>query len=299
MTISAARSPMRRSIEPAYRLFVPSAAPEDKRTGQRSLWILQRARLMTCHYSVMPTAAEICIDLFKRVELPIGPGLSEDELGQIEIEFGFAFDSDHRELLGLATPLSPGWLDWRSTPPAQIRAMLAWPTEGVLWDAHNNDFWPRAWGRKPKRAEQLNDAVLEHLKGVTTLVPIYSHRFMAAGTSSGSAPVFSVYQTDVIYYGENLPDYVAHELNIQKRFTTDVHRDIPFWSALAERNRRYVTKPSKGGRAFWNRSIYGDAPLPTVGADGKSITYSIDDPEIDAARKFLERLDRDNKKHGL
>jgi hypothetical protein len=240
----------------------------------------------------MPTAAEICIDLFKRVELPLGPGLSEDELGHIENEFGFAFDRDHRELLGLATPLSPGWLDWRATPPAQIRAMMAWPTEGVLWDAHNNAFWPRAWGSRPKRPTDLEAAFLERLKGVPKLLPIYSHRFVPAGPSTGSAPVFSVYQTDVIYYGDNLPDYIAHELKLERRPSMDAHQVVPFWSALAENDRRYVNKSSKDGRAFWNRSIYGDAQRPSVGADGKPIQpISKDDPGLVAAMEFLRKLD--------
>ena len=49
---------------------------------------------LTCHYSGMPTGAEICVDLFKSVEMPLGSGLSEDQLGQIEADFSFTFDKD-------------------------------------------------------------------------------------------------------------------------------------------------------------------------------------------------------------
>jgi hypothetical protein len=221
----------------------------------------------------MTSAAEICVRLFKSVGMPLGPGLTAEQLDQVEADFAFTFDVDHREMLGLVTPLGDGWVDWRSTPPAQIRAMLAWPTEGVIWDARNNGFWPRAWGRKPKRSDDLDSAVLDHLSRVPRLIPLFGHRFMAAGPSQGSAPVFSVYQTDVIYYGENLPDYVAHELEISKRFTTGVHRAIPFWSALAENDRRYVGRREKVAQAFWNRSIVGGAALPTE-SQGEPTSYT-------------------------
>lgn len=227
----------------------------------------------------MTSGAEICIDLFRRVDLPLGPPMTASQLDQIEADYGFTFDVDHRELLSLATPLADGWVDWRSTPPPCIAAMLAWPTEGVLWDAHHNDFWPRAWGRRPKRVDDLEAAVLSHLAAAPKLVPIFGHRFMAAGPSHGSAPVFSVYQTDVVYYGENLPDYVAHEFQIPARFKTGVHRDIPFWSRLAEQDRRFVGRPKKSGRAFWSRSISGGSALPNS-ADGSPITYkTIDRPD--------------------
>lgn len=108
---------------------------------------------------------------------------------------------------------------------------------------------------------------------------------MAAGPSQGGAPVFSVYQTDVVYYGENLPDYVAHELEIPKRFTTGVHRAIPFWSALAENDRRYVGRHKKAARAFWNRSIFGGTALPTE-SQGEPISYrSIETDGTDRAEK--------------
>jgi hypothetical protein len=222
----------------------------------------------------MPTGAEICVDLFKSVEMPLGSGLSEDQLGQIEADFSFTFDKDHRELLTLATPLVDSWPNWRGGTTEQMRRSLAWPTEGIIWDAHNNDFWPRVWGRKPKRSEDLEAAILAQLARVPKLVPLFGHRFMAAGPSQGSAPVFSVYQTDVVYYGENLPSYVAHELEIPKRYATGIQRKIPFWSNLAENDRRYVGKPQNMTRAFWNRSILGGPALPEATPDGTPITYT-------------------------
>jgi hypothetical protein len=221
----------------------------------------------------MPTGAEICVDLFKSAGMPLGPGLTGDQLLQIEADFGFTFDKDHRELLSLATPLFDAWPNWLGGMTEQMQRALAWPIDGVLWDAHHNDFWPKAWGRKPKNASELDAAILKQLAHVPRLIPLLGHRFMAAGPSQGSAPVFSVYQTDVVYYGENLPSYVAHELGIPKGYATGIHRKIPFWSNLAENDRRYVGK-SRVQRAFWNRSILGGSALPEQSPDGTPITYS-------------------------
>jgi hypothetical protein len=221
----------------------------------------------------MPTGAEICVDLFNSVEMPLGPGLLEDELQQIENVYGFTFDKDHRELLALVTPLVDSWPDWRAGMTEQMKRSLAWPADGVIWDAHNNDFWPNAWGRKPKHPDELDAAILQQLAQVPKLVPLFGHRFMAAGPSQGGAPVFSVYQTDVVYYGENLPSYMAHELDIPKRYETGIQRKIPFWSNLAESDRRFVGKP-RAKRAFWNRSILGGSALPEQTPNGTPITYS-------------------------
>jgi hypothetical protein len=221
----------------------------------------------------MPSGAEICVDLFTSVEMPLGPGLAEDQVLQVEAEFGFTFDTDHRELLTLVTPLVDSWPDWRAGMTAQMKRSLAWPADGVIWDAHNNAFWPKAWGRKPKSPDELDAAILQHLARVPKLVPLFGHRFVAAGPSQGSAPVFSVYQTDVVYYGENLPSYVAHELDIPKRYGTGIQRKIPFWSNLAENDRRYVGK-ARNKRAFWNRSILGGSALPDETPDATPIAYS-------------------------
>jgi hypothetical protein len=47
--------------------------------------------------------------------------------------------------------------------------------------------------------------------------------------------VFSVYQTDVIYYGADLGAYVAHEFRLGDEVSAKPPGvRIPFWSDLAE-----------------------------------------------------------------
>jgi hypothetical protein len=58
---------------------------------------------------------------------------------------------------------------------------------------------------------------------------------MPAAPAPGGSPVFSVYQADVVVYGDNLLDYVAQEFGVGPRAPTheDQQVKIPFWSSLA------------------------------------------------------------------
>lgn len=53
---------------------------------------------------------------------------------------------------------------------------------------------------------------------------------------SDDPPVFSIYQTDVIYYGDNLVDYLVREFKVghprPQGITAD--RRVPFWSDLVD-----------------------------------------------------------------
>ena len=48
--------------------------------------------------------------------------------------------------------------------------------------------------------------------------------------------MFSIYQTDVIYYGDDLVDYVAHEFHVPPLHLNPVvgSRHVPFWSDLVD-----------------------------------------------------------------
>lgn len=163
----------------------------------------------------------------------------------------------------LAVPTGRGWFDWRRGTREQVKACFDWPVEGILWDVQHNEFWPKVWGRKPFRASALEPAARKHLVAVPKLVPLFGHRFMAAGTQGGGAPVFTVVQADVTCFGENLVDYVAHETGSSKRYHSDPHRHIEFWSPLAELDRRYIVWPEGESRMFWNRAIEGGFVYPT------------------------------------
>ena len=66
-----------------------------------------------------------------------------------------------------------------------------------------------------------------HLARVPRLVPVFSHRYLSSDPQFKPSPVFSVHQSDVIFYGDNLLDYVAHEFRIPPLHPSD-RTHVPF-----------------------------------------------------------------------
>ncbi|MBT8163798.1 MULTISPECIES: hypothetical protein [Arthrobacter] len=159
-------------------------------------------------------------------------GLSETELDRVEERFGFSFSLTHRRFLATVLPLGQGWVDWRHGEHDEIEGRLAWPIDSALFDVERNSFWPASWGEKPADPEVALAHARTRLERVPRLIPVYVHRFLAAGPGDVPSPVFSVYQTDVVYYGDNLLDYVAQEFHAPPAHPTPRPR-IPFWSELA------------------------------------------------------------------
>lgn len=74
------------------------------------------------------------------------------------------------------------------------------------------------------------------LVSVPRLIPICSHRYMPDRPSESGNPVFSVYQTDIIYYGKDLMDYFCNEFGYwfgRAGYEFDGGaRHIDFWSEI-------------------------------------------------------------------
>ena len=69
------------------------------------------------------------------------------------------------------------------------------------------------------------------------LIPIYGHRYIPDTPAEIDNPIFSVYQTDIVYYGRNLNEYMENEFGIiifgERHFQiTEPIKSIPFWSNL-------------------------------------------------------------------
>jgi hypothetical protein len=117
-----------------------------------------------------------------------------------------------------------------------LRGRLDWPVDGVLYDVEHNAFWPSSWGHRPEDLAAALDHAGRQMLRVPRLVPVYSHRYLPAAPAEPHSPVFSVYQTDTIYYGRDLEDYLMREFARGKpRGPVDgVRVYIPFWAELAE-----------------------------------------------------------------
>ncbi|WP_456824014.1 hypothetical protein [Cellulomonas sp. P5_E12] len=164
----------------------------------------------------------------------LDPGLTDDEVAEVERRFGFAFCADHREMLTLAVPVGDGWPDWLDEDEAPLHARLAWPVDGVVHDVLHADFWPASWGPRPD--DEREAVARRHLEQVRKMIPVYAHRYLPSAPAPTGTPVFSIYQTDVIHYGSDLADYLAREFLHRSSPvpTQDRSRRVRFWSDLVD-----------------------------------------------------------------
>lgn len=162
------------------------------------------------------------------------PGLSETELCAAEECVGIAFPPDLRTFLSNVEPWGSGFPEWRKPGASSLARALEWPLDGILFDIEHNDFWPTRWGAAPAALADRLALAREHFTELPRLIPIYKHRYLAAEPCLADNPVFSVYQTDVIYYGRNLEHYLKVEFLGRDREPLEGVRHIQFWSDLAE-----------------------------------------------------------------
>jgi hypothetical protein len=66
---------------------------------------------------------------------------------------------------------------------------------------------------------------------VPRLIPVYIHRFIPSEPPEAGNPVFSVHQSDIIIYGNDLAAYLSAEFGIPNPSTSpEAPRAIRFWS---------------------------------------------------------------------
>ncbi|MFG3480034.1 hypothetical protein QRN89_10620 [Streptomyces chengbuensis] len=172
------------------------------------------------------------------------PGLTDAEFAHIEGEYGFEFADDHRAFLAAGLPVNTPpeegqtwarpWPEWRGGDPDKLRARLRRPIEGVLFDVKNG-FWHEAWGERPAdETAALAEARL-HLAEAPVMVPVYGHRYLPAGRGAFGHPVLSMWQTDIIYYGTDLADYIHQEFEEGRGRVNEEwspKATAPFWRDL-------------------------------------------------------------------
>lgn len=196
--------------------------------------------------------AEAARRLARVGRIRLGPGLTDAEVDRVEREFGFAFAADHRAFLQAGLPLDDPdlvvpaedslwsyhqWPDWRHGDRDELRRALAWPVQGVLFDVEYNEFWPAAWGPRPAELPGALGVARARLAELPQLVPVYCHRYLPSGRGTHGHPVLSVWQSDTIFCGVDLADYVTREFSDGCPQTWVEHSAIavdlvPFWGDL-------------------------------------------------------------------
>ncbi|HEY2661073.1 MAG TPA: SMI1/KNR4 family protein [Caulobacteraceae bacterium] len=131
-------------------------------------------------------------------------GYTQAELEAAQEKYGLSFPPDLVALFRDRRPVL-GY-DWRRDDD-DIRAMLKWPLEGLLFDAENSGLWWPEWGERPRAPAERAEVVGRVVSDAPKLIPLVSHRYLPTEPHEAGNPVFSIYQSDAIYYGANLADY--------------------------------------------------------------------------------------------
>src|SRR5579863_2963351 len=150
-------------------------------------------------------------------------GYSKTEIDDIQARWKLRFPPDLVELLLEHRSLfsGPGSFDWVLSDPAEIQQRLDWPFEGFSFEVQHNQAWWPEWGAKSNDFAEQQRRLSEVFAQIPKLIPLFAHRYLPEEPCERGNPVFSVYQTDIIYYGADLADYIERERH----------------------NDRYVTKP--------------------------------------------------------
>lgn len=162
-------------------------------------------------------------------------GLTEAEARDTEYRFGFRFPPDLRALLQTGLPVGDRFPDWRDGNESRLWGQLNWPLEGMQLDIEHNAFWLDEWGPRPGSRDEAFRMAAQAVGSAPRLIPIVGHRYIPAEPARAGNPVFSVYQTDIIIYGNDLLSYLAAEFHGVASWHTPPldTRPIRFWSELA------------------------------------------------------------------
>lgn len=168
----------------------------------------------------------------------IGPGLTASELARVESVIAAPLPDDLRAFLSTGLPLGGRFPDWREPGSDAIREQLNWPFEGIAFDIEQNGFWMDNWGARPSELAEALSIARKHVSAAPRLIPISGHRYLPAEPGLPGNPVLSVYQSDIIYYGDDLATYLRCEFH-QLPYADAVHetvRRVRFWSDVVDRN---------------------------------------------------------------
>jgi hypothetical protein len=181
--------------------------------------------------------------LLRRGRVVVDVGLSAAEIADIEARYQFTFPLDYRALLMEGMPISDGFVDWRRATPADIQKKLTWPYEGICFDIEFAQFWLDEWGEQPDNLEAAFAIAANAVQQAPPLIPICGHRYIPGHSAEAGHPIFSVHQTDIIYCGSNLLEFLENELRVDGHYRHQISeplRYIPFWSMLVELNSGYT-----------------------------------------------------------
>ncbi|KAK8480496.1 hypothetical protein V6N11_037885, partial [Hibiscus sabdariffa] len=118
------------------------------------------------------------IDHLKSLNIPIFPGLSDQEFSSIESTFNFTFPPDLRSILQQGLPVYPSFPNWRSSSPQQLNIFFKLPLLSLSNNIRFHNFWSDSWGPKPSNSDAALALVKKLLRKAPPLVPVYTNCYI-------------------------------------------------------------------------------------------------------------------------
>ena len=173
------------------------------------------------------------VSLLRGAGVALAEGLTDQEVARVEATYHFRFPPDLRALLQYVLPVAERFPNWRDESEESLRSRLDWPADGICFDIEHNVFWMTEWGPQPADPAAACAIARREIAKAPTLIPIYGHRYIPDELHLAGNPIFSVYQTDIIYYGRDLAHYFANEFAYPRPpWISPPTRPIRFWDQL-------------------------------------------------------------------
>lgn len=179
---------------------------------------------------------ELAISKLKSKGIEFEKGLTAEEIATIEQRYDICFPIELKNFYSVLLPVSDGFYNWRNASESSvemIKRALEMPLVGLLQDLEEL-YWCDEWGEEPGSIEEKKMILAKLYEKAPKLIPVYSHRYMPYLDKEEEMPIFSIYQSDIIYYGENLLSYFEIEFGL-KHYSDMKCDNIPhidFWSDL-------------------------------------------------------------------
>lgn len=161
----------------------------------------------------------------------------KEELNRIEEVYKIHMPEELKSFFMEVFPVSDGfynWKDFNNDNVTKINMALNRPSVDLKECIEEVD-WCESWGMEPEDHLSREKEILHKLEKAPMLIPLYNHRYIGSQYEYGN-PIFSVWGSDIIYYGENLEMYLYMESGNKKIPEIDYRKikRIEFWSDLAE-----------------------------------------------------------------
>ncbi|XP_044491679.1 uncharacterized protein LOC123215582 [Mangifera indica] len=196
------------------------------------------------------------------LNVPILPGLNDDEFAYIESAFNFTFPPDLRSILREGLPVGPAFPNWRSSSQQQLQILLNLPLLSLSRNVAVNNFWTDSWGQKPQEKNQTLSLVKRLLEKAPVLVPIYRNCYIPSVPNIAGNPVFYIDCEKIKVLSFDLAGFFKEvEFSKAGNFKSVCNIDMPvwaakearrigFWTEVAERGKRVVARGET--RGWWN-----------------------------------------------